>query len=110
MTLAPQIIDTLERIDTVIKSNRTTVRIVTAMSIAIFAVGITLLLLGFESGDWMVLTPSALITGLIYWPVNKILAIRKETMHLAVVPALVTALPPEQAAEEIIKLIETMKP
>ena len=105
-----QIQDAIDRIDSVLKRNEQTVWLVVAMSMIIFAIGLILLIIGFNSRDWRVLTPSALMTGLLYWPINKILQIRRENIQLAVVPALIRTLPPEKAAEEIIKLIEKLKP
>lgn len=105
-----QITEAIERIDKVLSKNERTVWVVISMSVIIFAIGSALLVIGFESGDWRVLTPSALMTGLLYWPINKILKIRKENIQLAVVPALIRTLPPEKSAEEIIKLIGKLDP
>lgn len=105
-----QIEDAIKRIDQVLQKNLQLVWIVIGMSIGIFFLGFVLFVIGFKNADWRILTPSALITGLLYWPINKILTIRKENIQLAVVPALIRTLPPEKAAEEIIKLIEKLKP
>ncbi|OGC51747.1 hypothetical protein A2982_00480 [candidate division WWE3 bacterium RIFCSPLOWO2_01_FULL_39_13] len=103
-----QIAEAIARIDLVLDRNVRLVWVVLAMSSVIFIVGAVLLLIGFKNGDWKILTPSALMTGLLYWPINKILTIRKENIQLAVVPALIKTLPPEKAAEQIIKLIEKL--
>lgn len=105
-----QIEEAITRIDQVLDRNIRLVWIVTTMSVVIFGIGASLMILGFQSGDWRILAPSALITALLYWPINKILTIRKENIQLAVVPALIKSLPPEKAAEEIIKLIDKLKP
>ena len=105
-----QIEEAINRIDEVLKRNVQMVNLVIFMSVIIFIIGAFLLVIGFRSDDWKILTPSALITGLLYWPINKIITIRKENIQLAVVPALIRTLPPEKAAEEIIKLIEKIKP
>jgi len=105
-----QITEALDRIDQVLEGNKKLVWIVVIMALAIFALGLLLLIIGFNAGDWRILTPSAVVTALLYWPINKILKIRKENIELAVVPALVRTLPPEEAAEEIIKLIDKIRP
>lgn len=105
-----QILDALCRIDDVLERNKKIVWVVIIMALAIFVVGLLLLIIGFKSRDWRVLTPSAIITGLLYWPIKTLLKIRKENIEIAVVPALVKTLPPEKAAEEIIKLIEKIRP
>ena len=105
-----QIDDALTRIDRVLNTNRQTVWHVVSMASVIFVLGVSLFVVGIKTGDWKILTPSAVITGLLYWPIDKILRIRKENIELAVVPALVRTLPPEKAAEEIVKLIEKLRP
>ena len=107
-TVNSQIDDAIRRIDDIIKDNRKYVWIVVCMTIGIFMLGCVLIILGFESGDWRVLTPSIIVTAFLYWPINKIIKIRKENISLAVVPSLVKTLPPEKAAEEIVKLIKKL--
>ncbi len=84
--------------------------IVTWMAAAIFVIGISLLIVGVQAKDFRLVVPSAVLTGFLYWPINKILQIRKENIQLSVVPALIQTLPPEKAAEEIVKLIEKLDP
>lgn len=100
-----QIADAVDRIDRVLEKNKNLVLTVVIMAVLIFALGMMLLIIGSTSGDWRILTPSAIVTGLLYWPINRVLRIRKENIALAVVPVLVKTLPPEQAAKEIVKLI-----
>jgi hypothetical protein len=105
-----QINEAIQRIDIVLERNIKIFWLVIVMSVFIFAVGTVLMVIGMQSNDWRLLVPSAFITGLLYWPINKIISIRKENIQLAVVPALIRMLPADKAAEQIIKLIENLKP
>ena len=84
--------------------DRTIVRAVLAMASAIFVLGISLLLIGLISKDWKVAAPSPFITGFMYWPINKVLKIRMESMILTTALALVEPLPPEAAADYTISI------
>jgi hypothetical protein len=86
--------------------DRTVVRAVLVMAVAIFVLGISLLLIGLISKDWKVAAPSPFITGFMYWPINKVLKIRMESMILTTALTLVEPLPPEAAADYMMKVIE----
>lgn len=85
--------------------DRTIVWVVLVMAVAIFVLGVCLLLTGLVSRDWRVVAPSAVVTGFLYWPINKILKIRMESMILTTALALVEPLSPEVAADYMLKII-----
>ncbi len=95
----------LGRIDAVIDRNKKHESIIIALSIVIFIVGVTGFVYGLFTGNAWVITPSTLITGLLYWPINKIDQIRKDNTALAVLPSLIATLEPKDAAIELPKLL-----
>jgi hypothetical protein len=95
-----------DRIDAVLASNRRAEQVVIGMSIMIFLIGVALIIIGIVGKLPAVYVPSLIIEAFLYWPINKILKIRKENIALAAAPALIATLPPEQAAKEMVKLLE----
>ena len=95
-----------DRIDAVLVSNRRAEQVVVGMSIMIFLIGAALTIIGAINDLPALYTPSLIIEAFLYWPINKILKIRKENIALAAAPALIATLPPEQAATEMVKLLE----
>lgn len=95
-----------DRIDTVLASNKRAEQIVIGMSVMIFLIGSALIVAGVLNKLPAIYAPAAIIEAFLYWPINKILVIRKENIALAAAPALIATLPPEQAAAEMVKLLE----
>lgn len=95
-----------DRIDDVLASNRRNEVVVIVLSSMIFVIGLLLIIVGLMDGQPFIYGTSLIIQGLLYWPINKILTIRKENVALAAAPALISTLPPEQAAAEMVKLLE----
>ncbi len=95
-----------DRIDGVLAQNRRAETIVLCMSIMIFVIGIGLIAAAMASDLPILYAPAVLLDCFLYWPINKILAIRKENIALAAAPALIATLPPAKAATEMVKLLE----
>lgn len=95
-----------DRIDAVLTSNKRTELMVIGMSFFIFVIGVALIAIGAVSRQPLIYGPSLIIQAFLYWPINKILKIRKENIALAAAPALIATLPPKQAATEMVKLLE----
>ena len=95
-------------VNQILERNDKIVWILISMALAIFILGISLLLIGVTAKDWRILAPSGIITGLLYWPINMIHKMRVENMVLLLAIALVPfeSLPPEKAAEQIGKVID----
>ena len=94
-------------INQILDRNQKIVWLVVSMALAIFILGISLLLIGITARDWRILTSSGIITAFLYWPINKILKIRMENivlLSIALVP--IEFLPPEKAAEQLLKIID----
>ncbi len=93
------------RIDQAINNNEKFEIVIICMSIGIFLIGASAFVYGMFIGNVFVVTPSIIITGLLYWPIKKLEKIRKENIALAVIPTLIKNMPPEDAALELSKLL-----
>jgi hypothetical protein len=98
-----------ERFETALEHNRSTYRLILWMSGGIFVIGVSLLIIGVIKWDTLILAPSAIITGLLYWPIINLLKIRKANICLYISPALIKCLPAARAADEIEKLLEWLR-
>ncbi|MBU0533455.1 MAG: hypothetical protein KJ887_01460 [Candidatus Omnitrophica bacterium] len=98
----------IERIDIVIKGNKKTEWIYIILSIILFLLGITCFIVALITREFAWSTPSVITTLLIYPSLKEILKIRQKNIALATAPILITQLPPDKAAEEIQKLLQTL--
>ncbi len=94
------------RIDDVLKKNRVHETTICIMAVAIFVLGLTALIYGIIKNEVLVVAPATLINAALYWPIQQIKKIRKENITLAAIPSLIATLPPEDAARELVKLLE----
>ena len=104
----PQIEETLQRIDLVLRENRKIEWTYILLTIILFGCGIACIVCALATGNYLWATPSAVTTGLLYWPLKEIKSIRRNNIALATAPILIATLPPEQAAKEIQLLIHTL--
>ena len=95
-----------DRLDHVLANNRRAENIIFVMSVFVFLIGAGLIIVGALNSEPAIYGPSIIIEGFLYWPIKEILKIRKENIALAAAPVLISTLPPEQAAKEMIKLLE----
>jgi hypothetical protein len=100
--------DTLARIDHVLQDNKRIEWIYIVLTILLFACGITCFALALLTGHFAWSTPSAVTTGLLYFPLKEIKDIRRKNIALATAPMLISQLPKNKAAEEIQKLLQTL--
>jgi hypothetical protein len=105
MTTTAEII---ERIDDVLKQNKRIEWTYISLTIMLFLTGIGCFLSAIFTGHFAWSTPSAITTGLLYWPLREIKEIRQKNIALATAPMLITLLPRAKAAEEIQKLLQSM--
>lgn len=98
----------LKRIDDVLKQNRRIEWTYILLTILLFGTGISCFAVALITGHFVWSTPSAVTTGLLYWPLREIKDIRQKNIALATAPMLITQLPKTQAAEEIQKLLQTL--
>jgi len=100
--------DVLCRIDIVLRENKRIEWIYITLTVLLFGTGISCFLAALISGEFAWATPSAVTTGLLYWPLREIKDIRAKNIALATAPMLITQLPKAKAAEEIQKLLQSM--
>jgi len=100
--------ETLARIDGVLKDNKRIEWIYISLTVALFLCGIACIGFALVTGKLAWSTPSAVTTGLLYWPLKEIKILRRKNIALATAPALITMLPKPKAAEEIQKLLQTL--
>lgn len=102
------ITDITQRIDEVLKQNRRIEWTYIGLTVVLFLTGIACFVVALISGNFLWSTPSAITTGLLYWPLREIKGIRQKNIALATAPMLITQLPQKKATEEIQKLLETL--
>jgi len=64
--------------------------------------------MALATGKYLWSTPSAVTTGLLYYPLREIKDIRQKNIALATAPILISQLPADKAAEQIQKLLEQL--
>jgi len=104
----PEIDKILQRIDNVLKSNRRIELLYIVLTTILFGCGIGCMIRALVTGAFAWSTPSAVTTGLLYWPLKQIRSIRKENIALATAPILIERLPSDKAAVELQKLLHTL--
>ena len=97
------------RIDKVLDRNKIHEIAIMVMAGFIFLLGLGALIYGILKNQVLIVAPATLITSLLYWPINLINKIRKENIALAAIPSLISALPPEEAARELVKLLAKLQ-
>jgi hypothetical protein len=100
--------DILARIDIVLKENKRIEWTYIVLTVLLFGTGIACFVVALSRGEFAWSTPSAITTGLLYWPLREIKDIRAKNIALATAPMLITQLPKAKAAEEIQKLLHTL--
>jgi hypothetical protein len=98
----------LKRIDDVLVQNKRIEWIYIILTVLLFATGISCFIVAIVTGQFAWSTPSAITTGLLYWPLKEIKSIRQKNIALATAPMLITQLPKARAAEEVQKLLQTL--
>ena len=98
----------LSRIDLVIKENKRIEWTYIILTTILFGTGISCFIVALITGHFAWSTPSAITTGLLYWPLKEIKDIRQKNIALATAPMLITQLPKMKAAEEIQKLLHSL--
>lgn len=98
----------LSRIDIVLRDNKRIEWTYILLTVVLFGTGIACFVTALTTGHFAWSTPSAVTTGLLYWPLREIKEIRQKNIALATAPVLITQLPKAKAAEEIQKLLQTL--
>jgi hypothetical protein len=98
-----------ERVDQALERGKRSEQLIIALSVMIFLLGAGLIITGIALSSAAVAAPSIVLEAFLYWPIRQIVRIRKENIALATAPALIAALPPGEAATEMVKLLETVR-
>ena len=98
----------IRRVDDVLHQNRRVEWTFVGLTALLFCTGIVCLISALLTGNFAWSTPSAITTGLLYWPLREIKKMRNKNIALATAPILITQLPPDKAAEEIQKLLQNL--
>ena len=98
----------ISRIDDVLKQNRRIEWTYIGLTVILFGTGIACFVVAIATGFFAWSTPSAITTGLLYYPLREIKDIRQKNIALATAPILITQLPAETAAKEIQKLLQNL--
>ena len=100
--------DILQRIDDVLKENKSLQWCFVILTVCLFLCGIFAIGFAIYKQEFVWTIPSVFTTLFLKWPIENIVRIRDKNIALATVPALVTKLSSENATEEIQKLIEKL--
>jgi len=76
------------------------------MAVTIFAIGVTLLFLGSKEVDAYILAPSAIVTGLLYYPIRRFIYMWKFSVSFSMVPILVQYTSEKHAGMIILRLLK----
>ena len=98
----------LDRIDKVLKDNKKIETLYLILTVLLFLSGIACIVIALVTKEFVWSTPSAVTTGLLYFPLKEIKQLRRQNIALATAPIIITQLPPDKAAEEIQKLLQTL--
>jgi len=97
------------RVDKALQQNRRAERIVIAMAVGMFILGLAIVVTGYWARNLYVTGGAALLQGFIYWPIKEILKLRRDNIVLQTTPVIVATLSPESAAVEIRELLAFLR-
>lgn len=98
-----------QRVDKALADNQRDHNIVLLMAVAIFALGVIIILVAYKQENPYVATGALVAQLFLYWPVREILRLRRENLMLQTLPSLVSTLAPDAAAREIAKLLAYLR-
>jgi hypothetical protein len=77
-----------ERIDHAISQNRQRERIVVAVLMSLFSVGLALILLGSIGNRMTLIVPGGIVQLTVAYPVRRLIKLREDNMRLQIIPQL----------------------
>jgi hypothetical protein len=98
------------RVDEALAVNRRAERIITWMTVGIFFLGLAVVVVGYWAVNPYISGGAIFLEGILYWPIRELLKLRRENLSLQIVPAILTALPPEVVAQEFVNLLKSLRP
>lgn len=105
---SPVLSDIHTQIQGVIDGNNRTEYLLMGGTTVLFLLGASAVIVALESGQFVWTIPSAGISAFLYWPYLRIEKLRNRNIALVSAAALISKLPPAEAAMEIQKLIEKL--
>lgn len=97
------------RVDQAIAANKRSEHIIIGMAVLIFILGLVVASVAYWTTNAYITSGAMLFEGALYFPIRRIGRIRRDNIVLQTFPAMMSALPPDRAADEIIKLLEFVK-
>lgn len=76
--------------------------------VALFAVGLALIISGAATGRWQLLAPGGIVQMTIAFPVRRLIKLREDNVRLQIIPQLLRLAEKEQGRALAAKLIERL--
>ena len=97
------------RVDQALAANRRAEIIIIGMAILIFVLGLVIAGVGYRALNPYITGGAMLFQGALYFPIRRVGRLRRDNIILQTFPVIMAALPPERAADEIVKLLDFLK-
>ncbi len=97
------------RVDKALGANRRAELVIVGMAVALFLLGVGVLLVAYQSKNPYLATGTIVVEGLLYWPIREIQRMRLENLILQTLPVMLQSMPKKEAAEEIRKLYDHLR-
>jgi len=97
-----------QRIDQSIRENLPREILITVILVVEVGAGIFLLIYGIRAGGWVPFAAGSACQLAIGWPIAKLLAIRRDNLHLKILPSLIRMADKEDQKELSYKLAEKL--
>ena len=107
-TDAEMVREVTARIDATIAENRRSEHVIIGVLLALFAVGLTLLIWGALIGRWELLVPGGLFQLTIAFPVRRLIKLREDNVRLQIIPQLLRLTETDQGKLLAAKLAERL--
>lgn len=97
------------RVDQALTDNRRAERLMIGMALALFCVGLLVLLVGYCMKNPYVAGGSSVAQVFIALPINEVRKLRRDNLILRIFPSIIRNLPPANSMVEIVKLLEYLR-
>ena len=97
-----------ERIDAALRQNRRQEHLIIGVLVALFAVGLGLIVYGAAIQAWGLLAPGGILHLAIVFPIRRLIKLREENIRLQIIPQLLRLADTEDAKRLVSKLINRL--
>ena len=97
-----------ERTNDIIRRNRRDERLVVALLVSQFLAGLALLTAGAALERWFLVVPGGLLSALLFWPVNRLIALRANNLRLQLLPELLRLADEERSQQLAAALVNRL--